>query len=274
MQNNEICIHNGVSPVSLLIGLPESQAGSGRHRCPTCAFEQGFSIGSNNNSYSAYCASLTNTEKCKHGSIAPSAILAGLGENQGGSGRHKCTNCAFRAGFEASVAQIESTETKDLLNLVQRPKNVTRKLAKSSEGRKVDFVRREANNKHLGNLGELLVLRSEIDFLESQGLHNLAKKVRHVSALDGDGLGYDILSFSVDGKEKKIEVKTSRGDINRAFFLTKTELNISISNADSYFIYRLFDFDTELNVANYYVIQGDLNKVLNLEPETYSAVPI
>ena len=44
--NNETCIHGGVSPITLLSNLHHSQAGSGRHRCPTCAYEQGFILGS------------------------------------------------------------------------------------------------------------------------------------------------------------------------------------------------------------------------------------
>ena len=49
MKNNETCIHGGVSPISLLAELHNSQAGSGRHRCPTCAYEQGFNLGSSGN---------------------------------------------------------------------------------------------------------------------------------------------------------------------------------------------------------------------------------
>ena len=107
MENNETCIHGGVSPISLLAELHHSQAGSGRHRCPTCAYEQGFNLGSsgNWNSYEEYCNTLTDSEICQIGSIAPSHILSNLGDNQGGTGRHKCTNCAFKQGFEVGVLE-------------------------------------------------------------------------------------------------------------------------------------------------------------------------
>jgi hypothetical protein len=64
MENNETCIHGGVSPISLLAELHHSQAGSGRHRCPTYAYEQGFNLGSsgNWNSYEKYCNTLTESK--------------------------------------------------------------------------------------------------------------------------------------------------------------------------------------------------------------------
>jgi hypothetical protein len=44
--NNETCIHSGISPINLLKELHHSQTGSVRHWCPTCAYEQGFKLGS------------------------------------------------------------------------------------------------------------------------------------------------------------------------------------------------------------------------------------
>jgi hypothetical protein len=44
MKNNETCIHGGVSPISLLAELHHSQAGSGRHRCPICAYDYGLLV--------------------------------------------------------------------------------------------------------------------------------------------------------------------------------------------------------------------------------------
>ena len=72
-------------PISLLAELHHSQAGSGRHRCPTCAYEQGFNLGSSGywSSYDEYCNTLKDSEICQIGSIAPSHILSNLGDNQG-----------------------------------------------------------------------------------------------------------------------------------------------------------------------------------------------
>jgi hypothetical protein len=58
------------------------------------------------------------------------------------------------------------------------------------------------------------------------------------------------------GNEKKIEVKTTRSDISRPFYLTRNELEVSSKNPENYYLYRLFDFDSNLNKGKYYVIAG------------------
>ena len=272
--NNETCIHGGVSPKSLLSDLHHSQAGSGRHRCPTCAYEQGFILGSSNNwkSYKEYCSNLTDAEKCQVGSIAPKSILSNLGDNQGGTGRHKCTNCAFKQGFEVGI--LEHGINSLIIELVPTPsfpteKNNTKIVSPTS----IDFIEKEIKNKHLGLLGELFILRSEVEFLKLNDKVELADKVQHVSVTIGDGLGYDILSFDLNGNEKRIEVKTTRSDITRPFYLTKNELEYSILNSDNYFLYRLFDFDSNLNKGKYYIIKGDLTNSVNLDSILFIAYP-
>lgn len=273
MKNNETCIHGGVSPISLLSELHHSQAGSGRHRCPTCAYEQGFNLGSsgNWNSYDEYCNTLKDSEICQIGSIAPSHILSNLGGNQGGTGRHKCTNCAFKQGFEVGV--LENGIQGITIEVVSAP------ISKENQGNtiitpsKIDFIEKEIRNKHLGLLGELFILKSEIEFLKSNDKDDLANKIQHVSVEIGDGLGFDILSYDLLGNEKKIEVKTTRSDISRPFYLTRNELEVSSKNPESYYLYRLFDFDSNLNKGKYYVIAGDLTDSLTLDTLVYIAFP-
>jgi hypothetical protein len=273
MKNNETCIHGGVSPISLLSELHHSQAGSGRHRCPTCAYELGFNLGTNGNwrTYKDYCNTLKDSEICQIGSIAPSHILSNLGDNQGGTGRHKCTNCAFKQGFEVGV--LENGIQDIIIEVVSAPipqENHDNTIIIPS---KIDFIEKEIRNKHLGLLGELFILKSEIEFLKSNGKDDLAAKVQHVSVEIGDGLGFDILSYDLFGKEKKIEVKTTRGDISRTFYLTRNELEVSSKNPQKYYLYRLFDFDSNLNKGKYYVITGDLANSLTLDALVYIAFP-
>lgn len=273
MKNNETCIHGGVSPISLLTALHHSQAGSGRHRCPTCAYEQGFILGSsgNWNSYEEYCNTLTDSEICQIGSIAPSHILSSLGDNQGGTGRHKCTNCAFKQGFEGGV--LEKVIQEISIEIVPKPisqENPSKSVISHSE---IDFVEKEIRNKHLGLLGELFIIKSEIEFLKSNGRDDLANKIQHVSVVIGDGIGFDILSYDIFGNEKRIEVKTTRSGISRPFYLTKNELDASAKNSDNYLLYRLFDFDSNLNKGKYYVIKGDLTNSLELAALVYIAFP-
>ena len=195
MKNNETCIHGGVSPNSLLTELHHSQAGSGRHRCPTCAYEVGFYLGSSGEwkSYEEYCSKLSDSEICQNGSIAPKNILINLGNNQGGSGRHKCTNCAFKKGFEVGIFENDLVDIS--LEIVSAPINKSIQVDNTNSNHsKIDFIDQEIRNKHLGLIGELFILKSEIEFLKLNKKDDLAKKVRHVSVEIGDGLGYDILS--------------------------------------------------------------------------------
>lgn len=273
MENNETCIHGGVSPISLLTELHQSQAGSGRHRCPTCAYEQGFNLGSSGNwkSYVEYCNSLKDAEICKNGSIASSNILSNLGDNQGGTGRHKCTNCAFKQGFE--VGMLEQSIQSISIELVSAPNLNENQINSIISASKIDFIEKEIRNKHLGLLGELFILKSEIEYLKSNGKTDLANKIKHVSVENGDGLGYDILSYDLLGNEKKIEVKTTRSNISRPFYITRNELEISAKNPENYYLYRLFDFDSNLNKGKYYVITGDLTNSLTLNSLVFIAYP-
>lgn len=275
MENNETCIHGGVSPVNLLSELHHSQAGSGRHKCPTCAYEQGFNLGSNGQwkNYSEFCESDIVMEECQEGSFAPSNILINLGENQGGTGRHKCTNCAFKSGFEVGVLEksINSIE----LQLVPNPESSSEiyNIKTGEIASKIDFIEKEIRNRSLGLLGELFILENEKNFLISNNRSDLADLVQHVSLEIGDGLGYDILSFDLDGVDKKIEVKTTRSNITRPFYLSRNELLVSNRHPENYFLFRLFDFDSELNKGKYYIISGDLSKSLKLDAISYIAFP-
>ncbi len=271
--NNETCIHGGISPVNLLKNLHHSQAGSGRHRCPTCAYEQGFLIGSSKEwkSYVDFCNKLFDGEACQTGSIAPTKILKHLGDNQGGTGRHKCTNCAFKEGFEVGVLENKIDSIK--LDLVPKPKSTFNiKNRNFKPFKDVDFIKNEIENKRLGYLGELFVIHSEKEFLINNGRKDLAELIEHSSEVHGDGLGYDILSFEINGDKKFIEVKTTRSEINRPFYLTKNEIEFSRLEKN-YYLFRLFDFDTNLRIGKFYKIKGNLYNELDLEAILYLAVP-
>ena len=284
MSKNETCLHGGVAPVDLLTKLHRCQGGKGRHRCPNCAYEHGYIIGSSKKwlSYDSYCNSITDFESCNMGSLTLTHILISLGENQGGTGRHKCTNCAFKEGFitglgiQAHNEGLDKSEpiTKIDLELVSPP--VIKPTINTENKFKptiVDFVQREIRNRQLGFLGELFILNNEIAELIKAGKPELASQIIHTSDLEGDGAGYDILSFDIDGNEKKIEVKTTRSGIDRPFYVSRNELICSAQYPQNYFIYRLFDFDSTLKKAKYYILQGDMYDSLSLEAISYNALP-
>jgi hypothetical protein len=76
---------------------------------------------------------------------------------------------------------------------------------------KFDPVERDHRNRTLGKAGEAFVVDVERRRLAESGQPDLARKVRWTAAEDGDGAGYDVLSFDRGGAERLIEVKTTNG---------------------------------------------------------------
>lgn len=108
--------------------------------------------------------------------------------------------------------------------------------------RKFDPAERDARNRDLGYRGEERVFFSEQAKLRSADRADLARKVRWVSQEDGDGAGYDILSFSEMGAERLLEVKTTIGLQKTPFYLTQNERTFSEERADAFRLVRLYDF--------------------------------
>jgi hypothetical protein len=108
--------------------------------------------------------------------------------------------------------------------------------------RRFDVAGRDERNRALGYLGEKRVLRHERATLRQVGRDDLADRVRWVSQEDGDGAGYDILSFSPEGRERLIEVKTTNGWARTPFHISRNELEVSEEYRDTWCLFRLHDF--------------------------------
>lgn len=109
-------------------------------------------------------------------------------------------------------------------------------------GLRRDYLEREARNRSLGKAGEEVVVDYERRRLRELGATRLAERVEQVSISKGDGLGYDVLSFDPDGRERFIEVKTTAFGREAPFYVTKTELELSNAEPDLFRLYRLFQF--------------------------------
>lgn len=140
---------------------------------------------------------------------------------------------------------------------------------RTRQGRKIDFVRRDAANHRLGRLGEELAVELERRRLLGCGRDDLAKKVEWVSDTTGDGLGFDVLSFDeVDESERLIEVKTTTMGKFFPFFVTANEVRCSEAMARQYHLYRLFRFTHQPRL---YVLHGALSHLCRLDPVQYRA---
>ena len=108
--------------------------------------------------------------------------------------------------------------------------------------RKFDPALRDARARKLGEAGEAFLFQAEQDRLASLGRDDLAGKVRWVAKEDGDGAGYDILSFSERGEERWLEVKTTNGPATTPFWITANERRVSEKRPDVFRLARLYDF--------------------------------
>lgn len=133
---------------------------------------------------------------------------------------------------------------------------------------KRDYLEREAQNRSLGLAGEEFVVQFEHWRLIELGQHRLADKVDHVSQSKGDGLGYDVLSFESNGKERLIEVKTTTFGRDTPFFVSRGEFALSQGAKDQFHLYRLFDFR---KAPRLFDLPGALDQHCRLDPVTYRA---
>jgi len=136
--------------------------------------------------------------------------------------------------------------------------------------RKIDYLAREAQNRQLGLDGEKLVLTYERARLSSLGLDVLADRIEHTSVVLGDGLGYDVLSYSADGRERYIEVKTTKLGPQTPFYVTTPELNFSADNAAAYSLYRVYEFTS---APQLFTLDGSVEETCRIRPAQYIATP-
>jgi hypothetical protein len=133
-----------------------------------------------------------------------------------------------------------------------------------------NYLEVEARNQSLGRAGEELALRFEHERLWRAGKHDLADRIEHVARTQGDGLGYDIQSFEVDGRDRLIEVKTTRFGALTPFFASRNEVEVSEERQGDYQLYRLFNYRAQPRL---FTLAGSLRSSCRLEPFSYSAVP-
>ena len=134
--------------------------------------------------------------------------------------------------------------------------------------RKFDPAARDARNRKLGKSGEERVFFSERTRLKAEGREDLAKKVRWVSEEDGDGAGYDILSFTVAGGKRLLEVKTTVGSQTTPFYLTENERLLSTERPDEFRLLRLYEFNRNPKA---FQLAPPLESSVILSPANYKA---
>lgn len=83
-----------------------------------------------------------------------------------------------------------------------------------------------------------------------------------------NGLGYDVLSFETDGKERLVEVKTTRFGLYTPFYASRNEVVVSQQHHRQYFIYRVCNFAKDRKL---FLLNGPIEQTCTLEPVQYVA---
>ncbi len=174
-------------------------------------------------------------------------------------------------------AAVEPPRVRDVLDLMTSPPEILESvrsalatLPQRRYARRIDYLAREARNRALGVNGEALVVSYERARLGSLGLGTLADRVEHVSVTRGDGLGYDVLSFTPSGRERFIEVKTTQLGPMTPFYVTSSELAFSAEHAYDYSLYRVYEFTS---APRMFSLDGDVGATCSITPAQYLAVP-
>lgn len=131
-----------------------------------------------------------------------------------------------------------------------------------------DYYAREAHNRSLGAAGESFVVEFESRRLHGLGKRVLSDRVEQVSKTQGDGLGYDVLSFDEGGRERFIEVKTTSFGDQTPFYVSRNEIAFSEFQADQFHLYRVFEFRRKPQLFD---LPGVISSHCNLDPVSYLA---
>ena len=106
--------------------------------------------------------------------------------------------------------------------------------------------------------------------LTAAGKENLIERIEQVSITEGDGAGYDIHSYEVNGKDRFIEAKTTKYGKETPFFISSNELRFSNKYRDYYFLYRVFKFRDSPRL---FALKGYLEENCEVSPIQYIARP-
>lgn len=182
---------------------------------------------------------------------------------------------ALNSSWVERIPSINNTETREPKALFLGPAPTLSNQAPPEElemtlriAQKFDVAQRDERNRNLGAAGEELVLAHEKMVLTSAGRPDLAKKVRWVSKDDGDGVGFDISSFSDQGKARLIEVKTTNGWERTPFYISKNELEVAEAYRSEWSLFRVWNFSREPKAFELF---PPLNAHVSLTPMTFKA---
>ena len=128
--------------------------------------------------------------------------------------------------------------------------------------RHFDDSKLNKRRKTIGTAGEILVLNNEIEKLKGTSY-----EPEYSANIYGDGLGYDISSYEIDGTPIHIEVKTTRRNIIDGFYMSDNEIIESRESKIKYMVYRVYNFNDKEKTASIEIYEGPITS------DDYDIVP-
>ena len=182
------------------------------------------------------------------------------------NGKIVCSSCAKKL-MEADVKKNNKSELEsyqiEVLEEQEKEKIKTQiwsyKKLNAELNNICNFVTWNKYLEMIGQIGEKFVYSLEVQKLLEVGKEKLAERVDPSAALDHRN-GFDILSFTENGKRIYIEVKATAGDLTDPFYISNNELEKAAElkkQGELYRIYRVYNVGKE-NIA--YEIIEDISK--------------
>ncbi len=131
---------------------------------------------------------------------------------------------------------------------------------------KTNYLKKEQNNRTLGEFGESLVIEYEKWRLIKENKESLVDKIEWISKDLGDGTGFDILSKNTNGTDRFIEVKTTKLSKETPIYVTKNEVQFAKKYSSQFYLYRIFNFDTKPGL---FIKTGIYSNFCTLKAETF-----
>lgn len=173
--------------------------------------------------------------------------------------------------FENDDIELPSPDQVKVRNITPTFLEIAQQEKKKTGGAKTykpDYIKAAKRNTTVGKQGEEVIFKHEKQELCRAGRNDLAKRVEWV-AQQSDSFGYGIHSFTPDGTDKLIEVKTTRMPFtpNPSFMVSAKEYEVGCEQKERYYICLVFM--TTMNQYDAVYIQDPFG----LAPEKFSITP-
>lgn len=142
------------------------------------------------------------------------------------------------SNFKNNEIKIDITNNTKDINSLYSFETLQKKLLENMSNNDVDFEKINKLKKQIGDLGEAFVYEYEKNKLKNTQYYELVDN----TPAKNPSLGYDILSYDLDGRDIYIEVKTEISNKNNDFYISNNELAVAKEKMDEgkkYLIYRV-----------------------------------